>query len=100
MKKLPEGLTAYSQTPVFSEATVPDGLRKDHKTKAGVWAVIHVVRGRLRYIVPSLGEDRVLDPENDGIVVPDTLHHVAPDGPVTFYVEFWQEPEKPVGTAG
>ena len=90
MQSLPEGLQAYRSTPVFTETTVPAGLLKDHETKAGVWGVIHVVSGQLRYRIPSLGEDTVLSPEQDGIVIPQTPHSVAPLGAVEFYVAFWR----------
>ena len=39
----------YKSTPVFDENTLPAGLRKEHRTKAGVWGVIRVLEGRLRY---------------------------------------------------
>lgn len=90
MNQLPDGLHAYRRTPTFTEQTVPAGLLKDHEIKAGTWGVIHVASGELRYVVPSLGEDTVLSPEKDGIVLPETLHHVVPIGAVSFYVEFWR----------
>ncbi len=90
MTELPEGLTAYKRTPSFSETTVPAGLLKNHATKAGVWGLIHVETGRLRYVVPSRDEDRVLDRANRGVVTPEVLHRVEPLGPVRFYVEFWR----------
>ena len=46
MPALPGGLAPYRKTPVFTAATVPDGITADHSTKPGVWALIHVVRGR------------------------------------------------------
>lgn len=90
MERLPDGLSPYRRTPVFTESTVPAGLLKDHKTKSGVWGVIHVTSGRLRYVVPSCRGDLVLSPEKNGIVVPEIPHHVVPIGPVSFYVEFWR----------
>ncbi len=68
MKPLPDGLAPYKRTPVFTENTVPASLLKDHKTKAGVWGVIHVKLGRLRYVIPSYQYDVVLSPEKDGIM--------------------------------
>jgi len=90
MKPLPEGLAPYRRTPVFTEATVPAGLTKDHATKSGVWGVIHVTEGRLRYTIPSGEEEHELTPGVDGIVEPEVKHHVTPLGAVTFYVEFWR----------
>ncbi|MEM7120232.1 MAG: DUF1971 domain-containing protein [Pseudomonadota bacterium] len=90
MKSLPDGLTAYKRTSTFTEATVPAGLLRDHKTAAGVWGVVHVTSGRLRYVIPSRHEEVVLSTDLDGIVEPEVPHHIAPEGPVSFYVEFWR----------
>ena len=90
MSELPAGVVAYRRTPEFTEATVPAGLLKDHATKAGVWGVIHVTAGRLRYVVPSRGHEEVLTPGRNGLVTPEVPHHVAPDGAVRFFVEFWR----------
>ncbi|XXY46796.1 DUF3565 domain-containing protein [Sorangium sp. So ce269] len=87
--ELPDGLVAYKRTPEFDEGTIPGGLRKDHATKPGVWGVIHVVSGQLRYRIDGLGgRDFLLSPETQGIVVPEVLHRVDPEGPVRFFVEF------------
>jgi tellurite resistance-related uncharacterized protein len=87
--ELPATVTAYKRTADFDQDSIPAGLRKDHSTKPGVWGVIHVVSGRLRYIVePPLAGEHVLDPSRPGIVVPEVLHRVVPEGDVRFYVEF------------
>lgn len=87
---LPDGLAPYNRTPVFTEKTVPKRLLHDHNTKAGVWGVIHVESGLLRYSVPSQNSDQLLSPGTPGIVEPEVLHHVTPMGPVRFSVEFWR----------
>lgn len=87
--ELPEDFTPYKRTADFDESSIPDGLRKHHSTKAGVWGVIHVLSGQLRYVLePPLTGERLLDAEHPGIVVPEVLHHVEPVGPVRFFVEF------------
>lgn len=90
VKSLPEGVQPYKKTPVFSELTVPKGLLRDHNTKSGVWGVINVVSGNLRYTVPSIERYVDLAAGDTAIVVPEQLHHVAPLGAVSFYVEFWR----------
>ena len=37
-----------------------------------------------------LNQEFVLEPGNDGIIVPELLHHVEPLGPVRFYLEFYK----------
>jgi tellurite resistance-related uncharacterized protein len=88
--ELPSHFVAYKQTPLFDEASVPAGLLNDHSTKAGVWAKIHVVEGRLRYRVPALDTDREVAAGQIDIVVPEVLHNVQPLGMVEFYVEFYR----------
>ena len=84
--ELPEGLTAYKQTPEFNEETIPAGLQGDHATRRGVWGLIHVLEGSLEY--RALDIVRQLDSTEPGVVVPEMPHSVSPMGPVRFYVEF------------
>lgn len=87
--ELPDGYVPYKRTREFDEVSIPDSLRKDHSTKPGVWGVIHVLAGRLRYVVEApLACERILDPDVLGIVVPEVLHRVVPVGEVRFFVEF------------
>lgn len=90
MKKLPDNVTAYKQTPEFNETTVPAGLLNDHQTKANVWGKIVVVEGRLRYTIYESNEVIELDENTFGVVEPEVLHHVKPLGAVRFYVEFYK----------
>ncbi|MEO8602677.1 MAG: DUF3565 domain-containing protein [bacterium] len=90
--ELPSHFVAYKRTATFDQDSVPAGLRKDHATKAGVWARIVVERGRLRYHVEALGQVFELSPELAGIVVPEVPHHVEPRGAVSFHVEFYRAP--------
>ena len=84
----PDDLVAYKRTPEFTAETIPNGLRRDHSTKQGVWARIVVLEGRLRYRVDAWDATFELTSAQNGIVVPEVPHHVAPLGPVRFYVEF------------
>lgn len=90
MKTLPDSVSAYSRSPTFDESTVPAGLRKDHQTKPGVWGVITILSGSLRYRIQATGEAIALTPETPGIVEPEALHNVEPVGPVSFFVEFYR----------
>ncbi len=90
MKTLPPDVKPYKQTPEFTESTLPNGLLKDHQTKAGVWGKIVVLEGKLLYTIQQPPEETVLEPGKPGVVEPTVLHHVQPQGPVRFYVEFYQ----------
>jgi tellurite resistance-related uncharacterized protein len=86
---LPAGLTAYKRTPTFDQDNLPSGLRREHRTKAGVWALIHVVEGRLRYRILDPLSEEVLTSETPGVVIPEQPHEVEPLGHVRLFVEFF-----------
>lgn len=85
-------LKSYKTTPTFTQDSVPAGLLADHSTKEGIWGLIHVSRGKLRYCVTDPrreNEERILEPGSAaGVVEPTIVHRVEPLGPVEFYVEF------------
>ena len=89
-------LESYKRTPTFTENSVPAGLLADHSTKEGVWGLIHVTQGRLRYFITDPRrepEEYVLDPGCEpGVVEPTILHCVEPVGSVKFQVEFLRAP--------
>lgn len=87
--QLPDNVRAYKKTPVFDQYTVPVGLRRQHQTKAGVWALIHVLEGKLLYRRGPLNIEQMLTPALPGLVQPEEPHEVEPVGPVRFYVEFY-----------
>lgn len=82
----------YKSTPVFDENTLPAGLRKEHRTKAGVWGVIRVLEGRLRYQVLDPISETILDADHPGLVLPDQPHFVEPLGIMRMQVEFYDCP--------
>ena len=91
MPHLPSDVRPYRRTTEFTEATVPQALREAHSTKAGAWALIHVLEGRLAYRIrdprrpPS---ETVLTPDTPpDVVEPTVLHAVEPIGAFRFYVE-------------
>ncbi|MCY4093522.1 MAG: DUF1971 domain-containing protein [Gammaproteobacteria bacterium] len=90
MARLPSNVACYGSSPEFSERSIPNSLRTSHRTKAGTWARIVVLEGRLNYRVLEPYEiDIVLSPEVPGIVEPEVLHMVQPVGEVRFFLEFF-----------
>lgn len=88
-ESLPAGLAPYKRTPIFDQDTLPAGLRREHRTKPGVWALIHVLEGRVLYRRRPPLEDQVLTPDRPGVVQPEQPHEVEPLGAVRFFVEFY-----------
>ncbi len=89
----------YKITPVFDETTLPAGLRREHRTKRGVWGVIRVLEGQLRLTFPGGEPERILSPERSGLVAPDQPHEVEPIGRMRMQVEFYDAPPDVEGLA-
>lgn len=91
MNSLPEGVAPYARTATFSTRSMPEKLRKSHRTKAGTWGKIVILEGRLCYRIlePHLQEFE-LSPDHPGIVEPEVPHEVEALGEVRFYVEFYR----------
>jgi len=68
--------------------TLPAGLRREHRTKIGVWGIIRVLKGRLRYRVLDPTSEMILDQDHPGFVLPDQPHFVEPLGAIQMQVEF------------
>jgi len=87
--ELPSQVQPYKRTDDFTTRTIPAGLLRDHSTKAGVWGVLHVLEGALRYIVePPLAREQVVHAGERAVIVPEVLHRVVAEGDVRFFVEF------------
>lgn len=89
MKTLPANAVAYLRTALFTNATVPQALLREHRTKPGVWGLIQVERGALEYAIAG-GETHRLTPGHPGVVEPAVTHHVTPIGETAFFVEFYR----------
>lgn len=95
-RELPAAHRPYRRTKAFTQDSVPKALLAAHSTAPGVWALIHVTRGRLEYgIEAPLESLETLTPDTPGVVLPEVRHHVTPLGPVEFFVEFWRAEPSP-----
>lgn len=96
--EMPAGFAPYERTRELDARSVPPGLLGQHATAPGVWGVIHVVAGRLRYIVEApLARELELDEAHPGIVVPEVVHRVVPEPDVRFFVELHRRQDPPPG---
>lgn len=86
---LPEGLRAYKRAPVFDADSLPTGLRREHRTRTGVWALIHILEGRLLYRTLDPESEEALAPGLPGVVKPGQPHEVEPIGKMRMFVEFY-----------
>jgi tellurite resistance-related uncharacterized protein len=88
----PTSTTPYKSTPVFDESTLPAGLRREHRTKAGTWGVIRVLQGRLLYRVLDPSSEVILEPGQPGLIRPKQPHLVEPLGHMRMQVDFYDQP--------
>lgn len=90
--QLPPGLIRYRQTAEFTRQNVPEALLRAHNTKAGVWGLIRVLCGRVRYCLDCGSRDSVLVAEGGTAVIePEVLHHVELlDADSAFHVKFYR----------
>lgn len=79
----------YRTTPVFDERSLPAGLRRDHRTKAGVWGVIRILEGEVILTVVEPHAEQRLTPDRHGVIRPEQPHFVTPCGPMRMQVEFY-----------
>ncbi len=74
-------------TPVFDQDSLPDALRQDHSTKAGVWGVIRVLEGQL--LLADAEDSTMLASDRPGLIHPERKHRVEPIGRMRMQVEFY-----------
>ena len=79
----------YRSSPVFDQNTLPNALRREHRTKQGVWGVIRIFEGSLKLTFSDTGEVQMLSPESSGLILPDQPHFVEITGPVRMQVDFY-----------
>lgn len=80
---------AHKSTPVFTRATLPDGLRRNHSLKAGTWGRLNLLAGSLRYVIAATGEETILKPGDGLTIPPQQLHHVEPLGEIEMRIDFY-----------
>lgn len=87
---LPPGLVCTRRTPLFTRETVPEALLSQHHVKAGVWGLLRVERGRVRYCLDGEPPAAILIAQGGTVVIePEMPHHVELlDRDSAFFVEF------------
>ena len=81
----------YRSTPVFDEISLPAALRREHRTKPGVWGVIRVIEGALKLTYVDPPSEVCLSPATRGLLLPDQPHFVEPIGTMKMQVDFYNE---------
>jgi tellurite resistance-related uncharacterized protein len=73
---LPQDVAAYKRTTIFTEIAIPAAPMHEHRTPAGVWALLHVIDGRLPYRTsgPEGSEREIGAGDGPGVIEPERLH--------------------------
>ncbi len=82
----------YRSTPIFDETTLPAALRREHRTKPGVWGVVRVLEGEVKLSCVDPPEVLIVSPGSPGLLLPDQPHFVEPVGTMRMQVEFYDRP--------
>lgn len=82
----------YASSPVFDEQSLPEALRKDHKTKDGTWGLLRVFSGEVRLIFTDPAREVLVTPDTPAQIAPMALHYVVPLGKMSMQVEFYRSP--------
>lgn len=89
---LPEGAPCYRRIGPFDAATIPAGLLRRHDLKPGVWGVLTIAAGRIRFCWDDeAGGSRLLAPGDVLLIPPTVPHHLEREGPVRLSIAFHAE---------
>lgn len=86
---LPAGLSAYRVVGPFDSESLPEGLLREHRLKEGVWGLLHLLEGNVRFVWDDAGGGEVVLAAPTEMVVPPTVpHHLEHDGDFRLTITF------------
>lgn len=89
-KNIPGKLSLYKKTKVFSNETVPEALKKNHKIIPGSWGRLVIQEGELILKFNNKNESFLITKTRPGIIEPEVMHFIELKGKVSFYIEFYK----------
>ncbi|MPY91718.1 MAG: DUF1971 domain-containing protein [Acidimicrobiia bacterium] len=88
---IPSGATLRRTTDELTAETVPAGLLRGHRVAEGVWGLLRVRAGSVRFVLEDGPSEGVLLAAGDEQVIePGLPHHVEPAPDARFVVEFYR----------
>lgn len=91
--ELPDGLELVRIAGPFDEATLPAGLRRDHRVGERTWGLLRILGGSIGFAMatnpPVTADLRVGDTQ---AIPPGVTHAVHPRGPTLLQVDFLTRP--------
>jgi truncated hemoglobin YjbI/tellurite resistance-related uncharacterized protein len=89
VRRTPVPSVPYRSTAAFDEITLPAALRVEHRLKSGVWGVIEVIEGALKFSAGGQADGIVLTAPCSRLILPDQAHRVEPIGAMRMRVHFY-----------
>jgi tellurite resistance-related uncharacterized protein len=90
---IPDGFQLTRTTDVFDNETAPAGLLRAHRVAAGIWGRLVVHTGIVGFVFEDEPDQCLRVEAGANVVIPPSRpHHVVLDGPATFAVEFYRQP--------
>ena len=86
---LPANARAYRRLGSFDADSIPAGLWRRHQLKPGVWGVLSVDAGSIRFCWDDKqGGTRILSAGEALLIPPVVPHHLEREGPVAISLAF------------
>ena len=92
--QLPDGLVPSGTVLEFTDADMPDALRREHALGPGNWGALQVLEGGLTFVDLVTNEETELSAGGAMTIHPQAPHRVATSGPVRFSITFYVEAAK------
>jgi tellurite resistance-related uncharacterized protein len=67
-------------------------LRREHRTKPGVWGVVRVLDGEVKLSFVDPAEERIVTRDPPCLLLPDQPHFATPIGRMRMQVDFYHQP--------
>jgi tellurite methyltransferase len=88
--ELPADVSLLRVAGPWTRDTLPAGLRRPHRTAAGVWGVLSVTEGTVGLRIETTPPvERAVGAGQSQAIPPATPHEVGIDGPFRLVLEFW-----------
>ena len=90
--RVPSTLTSYRKTPVFEQHAVPNELTREHATAKGVWALLHVLSGSLKFCISENGHEATYEitPDAPRVIPEEQPHFIIVEHAASFQLEFFR----------
>ena len=90
-RALPAGAALYRRLPDFSGGTTPAALLRAHRLKAGVYGVLRVRAGVVRFFLAGGEEPLAVLRGGEAIVIlPEEEHYIRPSEDADFQISFFR----------